>query len=62
VMPMILRVAKAKGLPVIDLYCPFWDKPELLPDRIHPDAHGSALMAGIIARHLVARQEDIVDR
>lgn len=48
--PLIRRVARRHGLPVIDLYAPFVGRPERFPDQIHPDPEASREMAGIIGR------------
>lgn len=45
VIPIILEVAKAKGLPTIDLYSALSGRPEMFPDKIHPNAAGAALIA-----------------
>jgi len=42
----IERVAKAAGVPLIDLNKPLYNRPDLFPDALHPTAEG----AGIIAR------------
>jgi lysophospholipase L1-like esterase len=41
VIPLINRIASKKNLPVIDLFTPLSDKPELFPDQIHPNAEGA---------------------
>jgi len=40
-IPLINQVARSKHVPVIDLYGPLSDKPELFPDLIHPNAEGA---------------------
>lgn len=42
----IETVAQIAGLPVIDLHGALYDRPDLFPDALHPDADG----AGILAR------------
>lgn len=44
-IPLISRVARRKHVPVIDLYGPLSDKPELFPDLIHPNAEGAHAIA-----------------
>jgi lysophospholipase L1-like esterase len=39
------QLAKAKNLPVIDMHQALKNHPELLPDRVHPNTEGAALMA-----------------
>ncbi len=60
VNPRIMQVAASNDLMTIDLYHPFLGKPELFPDLIHPSGHGAALMAGIIASHLLANDHAIL--
>ena len=48
VMPIIRKVAKDTKLPVIDLHKALSGKPEMFPDKIHPNAMGAKLMAQTI--------------
>jgi lysophospholipase L1-like esterase len=48
IIPVIRQVAIAKKATIIDLYTALSDKPELFPDKIHPNAAGAALMAKVI--------------
>lgn len=48
VIPGILQVAQEKKLPIIDLHTALANRPELFPDKIHPNAAGAALMAKVI--------------
>jgi lysophospholipase L1-like esterase len=45
VIPAIKEVAKELNLPIIDLYAPLSNKPELFPDKIHPNADGAKIIA-----------------
>ncbi len=54
VVPLVRQVAKARNLPLIDLFTPFKDKPQLLGDGIHPSAQGAALIASIVAEAITA--------
>jgi lysophospholipase L1-like esterase len=45
VMPIIRKVAKDSKLPVIDLHKALSGKPEMFPDKIHPNALEAKLMA-----------------
>ena len=45
IIPMIKKVARKNKLPVIDLHTVMDGKPELFPDRIHPNEKGAKIMA-----------------
>lgn len=45
VLPAIQRVADDKKIPLIDLYDALSQRPDLFPDKIHPNAAGAALIA-----------------
>lgn len=45
VIPKIKEVAEATDAKIIDLYAPFGGKPELVPDKVHPNAAGAKLIA-----------------
>ncbi|MBM3168045.1 MAG: sialate O-acetylesterase [Bacteroidetes bacterium] len=49
---MLFEVIQKSGAEVIDLYTPLMDKPELLPDGVHPNAEGLTIMAGVISRRI----------
>ncbi len=49
VLPQIKKAARLTQTPVIDLHTPLLNRPELFPDKIHPNAAGAAEMAKIIA-------------
>jgi len=44
-IPRIDQLAKDMGLGVIDMHQALVEKPELLPDRVHPNAQGAGEMA-----------------
>ena len=44
-IPLIKQAARDKFVPVIDLYGPLSNKPELFPDKIHPNAEGAHSIA-----------------
>ena len=50
VIPIIEEVAKELNLPVIDLYKALSNKPEMFPDKIHPNDKGARLMAETVAK------------
>jgi acyl-CoA thioesterase-1 len=45
IIPKIKTVAKAEGVPVVDLYNPMLEKADLFPDGVHPNAGGARLIA-----------------
>lgn len=55
--PVLRRIARRHGIPVIDLQAPFVDRSEWFPDQIHPDARASAEMARRICRALTGAPE-----
>ena len=48
VIPIIRKVAKDTNLPIVDLYQALSGKPEMFPDKIHPNAAGAKVMAKTI--------------
>lgn len=48
VIPAIQKVADEKEIPLIDLHDALNQRPDLFPDKIHPNAAGAALMARTI--------------
>lgn len=53
IIPAVHELGQQNNLTVIDLQTPFIGREDLFPDRIHPNGHGAAWMAGIIGRHLL---------
>jgi lysophospholipase L1-like esterase len=49
---MLFEIIQKSGSEVIDLYTPLKDKPELLPDGVHPNKEGLTIMAQVIARRI----------
>lgn len=49
---MLFEIVQKSGAEVIDLYTPLMDKPELLPDGVHPNTEGLTIMAEAIARRI----------
>ena len=45
VIPLLDKIAKETKATIIDLYAPLKDKPELLPDKVHPNAEGATIIA-----------------
>lgn len=56
VIPKIEAVAKEKKCEVIDLYQALADKPELFPDKIHPNAAGAAEMAKAVHAAITSKK------
>ena len=48
VIPIVRAVAKETDLPVIDLYAALDGKDALIPDKVHPNAEGAAILAKTI--------------
>jgi lysophospholipase L1-like esterase len=57
-MPLIAQIAKEEGTGVIDMHAALDGRPELLPDGVHPNAAGAALMAKAVYRSLTGRSPD----
>ena len=55
VIPKVRALAKRKGLPIIDLYTALSGKPEMFPDKIHPNAAGARVMAGAVETAILGR-------
>jgi lysophospholipase L1-like esterase len=56
VIPALDQAAKETGAQVIDLHATLADHPDLLPDKVHPNAEGAKLMAQAIAKVLTAKE------
>ena len=56
VIPALARVAQQRKLAVIDLYDALSNRPELFPDKVHPNAAGAALIAHTIELALIPRR------
>lgn len=52
VIPITKRVRKATKAKQINLYRPLSGHEEMFPDKIHPNAEGSGVMAAVIAKKL----------
>jgi acyl-CoA thioesterase-1 len=57
ILPVIRRVAEEKKVPLIDLYAALSGKPELFPDKIHPNTEGAVLIAKTVHTALTAKAE-----
>ncbi len=54
---IVERLAAELGLELIDLHAPLADRPELIPDRVHPNGEGYAAMARTVATALSGSAE-----
>ncbi len=50
VIPQLKEVASEKKTHVIDLYAVLQGKPEMVPDRVHPNSEGYTLISGAVAK------------
>jgi len=58
IAPVLKKAANEEGAEVVNLYPLLENRPELVPDGIHPEEKGSAIIAKRIFKHLVyARTE-----
>lgn len=47
---MLIDIANESGSELVDLYTPFMEHEDLLPDGVHPNTEGLGIMAKVIAR------------
>lgn len=55
-MPVYAKLAEELKVDVIDMYAALDGKPELLPDRVHPNAAGAGEMAKAAAKALTGKE------
>ena len=55
VIPLIDRVGEQTGARVIDVYKPLEGKPELVPDKVHPNGAGARIIAETVLAALKAK-------
>jgi lysophospholipase L1-like esterase len=55
IIPIIQKVAAAKGLPLIDLYTPMLSHKAFFGDNVHPNAEGHDSIAAIIYRTYLSK-------
>lgn len=53
---IIDRLARTLDLGLIDMHAALADRPELLPDRVHPNAEGAAVMAETVRQVLTGKR------
>jgi hypothetical protein len=58
IIPRIRQIAYDRGIEVINLYNMFLDSPELLPDKVHPNAAGAARIADRIGEYVKMSSDD----
>lgn len=56
ILPALAHVAQEKKLAVIDLYDALSNRPDLFPDKVHPNAKGAELIAHTIELALMPRR------
>lgn len=56
IIPIVEKISKDKNVEIIDLYKPFEGKEILLPDGIHPNEAGAALMAKVIYEAIIEKE------
>lgn len=61
IAPKIRNVAFETGLEVLDMHQLLIDHPEMVPDLIHPDVHGSAILAMRMYETLQAKKDEAFD-
>jgi acyl-CoA thioesterase I len=54
-MPLIDQIAAEEKIDVIDVHAALDSKPDLLPDRVHPNSVGAGLIAGTVASGLTGK-------
>jgi len=55
IIPLIDKVAAKMKLDVIDLYTALDGKPELIPDRVHPNDEGAGLIAAAVHAAIIKK-------
>lgn len=55
ILPTMSEIAKEEELILIDVFEVLIDKPELLPDKVHPNAEGAELIAQTIAKVITGK-------
>jgi lysophospholipase L1-like esterase len=52
IIPIVHQISIDKNLPIVDMYTPTSDKPEIFSDGIHPNASGAHFVAEIFYKEL----------
>lgn len=53
VIPILRKVARERGLPVIDMHTALSDRPQFFPDKLHPNGDGARAMAETAAKKIL---------
>ncbi len=61
IIPQIQQVAYEENLEVLDMHSLLIDRPELMPDKIHPNAEGSEIMAQRLYEQVVIKRDQTYD-
>ena len=61
VVPIVKQVAAQQRVNMIDLYTALSNRPELFPDKIHPNAEGAKLMAKEVYKALRGKEYSSVE-
>ncbi|MFY7818427.1 MAG: GDSL-type esterase/lipase family protein [Akkermansiaceae bacterium] len=59
VIQQVDKLAKDKNLRIIDMHQALKDHPEMLPDRVHPNAAGAGLMAKAASEAILAIEKQL---
>jgi lysophospholipase L1-like esterase len=57
IIPLIQQIAKDTNAPIIDIYTPLKDKPNLIPDKVHPNAQGATVMARAVKMSITSKND-----
>ncbi len=52
IQELLPQIATSSGVQLIDLHTPLYNRPNLFPDAIHPNAAGAAIMARTVYAHV----------
>jgi lysophospholipase L1-like esterase len=55
-IPIVNKIAAELSLGIIDMYAALKDTPELIPDKVHPNAEGGGKMAAAAAAVLTGKK------
>ncbi|MDR2475249.1 MAG: GDSL-type esterase/lipase family protein [Bacteroidales bacterium] len=61
VVPRLQQAARAEQVEVIDMYPLLVDRPDLIPDRIHPEKKGSAIIAKRLFQQIIFPVDETFD-
>lgn len=61
-IPFVKKIGKLNHVQVIDLYKPLSNHAEWFPDKVHPNATGAGVMAGVIDKVLLKNKKKILKR